>query len=235
MTSRKGAKDAKGRILNSLFGFVLPEVCICCEKLLADEERFVCFECSSKLERLENNAPVRQKLSLARSIDYAYSLYRFKEDTEIQAIIHAFKYGQMKSIGVIYGRELGEIVKKFEFPFDLIIPVPLHKAKKRERTYNQSEYICHGINEITNIRVVESCLKRIRYTESQTRLKLPEREKNVNGAFRLNEKHAAEVSGKNIILVDDLITTGSTISECARVLKAADCGKILACSIAVAG
>jgi competence protein ComFC len=222
-------------ILKAAASFVLPEVCICCEKLLSDRERFVCFDCSSKLERLENNAPVRQKLSPGGNIDYAHSLYRFKEDTEIQTIIHAFKYGQLKSIGVIYGRQLGEIVMKFEFPFDLIIPVPLHKAKKRERTYNQSEYICHGINEVTGIKVMQDCLKRIRYTESQTKLKLPERKKNVNGAFRLNEKHAGEVSGKNIILVDDLITTGSTISECARVLKSVGCGKILACSIAVAG
>lgn len=176
----------------------------------------------------------RQKLAADSNIDYMISLYKFISDTEIQTIIHSFKYGQMKSIGKIFGRQIGEIIKKKEISPDFVIPVPLHKAKYRERTYNQSEYICYGINEVTGIPVIEKCLKRIRYTKSQTKLKFSERQKNVEGAFRLNEKYADIINGKNIILVDDLITTGSTIMECARILKSAGCGKMLVCSIAMA-
>jgi ComF family protein len=140
----------------------------------------------------------------------------------------------MKSIGKVFGRELGGRIAGLKEEFHLVIPVPLHKAKHRERTYNQSDYICCGINEITGIPVIENCLKRVRYTESQTRLDFSQRAANVKDAFRLNKKYTEGIKGKNIILADDLITTGSTILECARILKSAGCGKLLACSIAVA-
>ncbi len=149
----------------------------------------------------------------------------------------------MRSIGKIFGRELGDVIKRTGINFDFVIPVPLHIAKYRERTYNQSEYICYGINEVTGIPVIENCLKRIRYTKSQTKLKFTERQKNVKDAFQVNKKYVVEtpasggcpvLNGKNIILTDDLITTGSTIFECARILKSAGCGKLLICSAAMA-
>jgi ComF family protein len=222
------------KFLNTIASFALPEVCICCEKLLLNGQQFVCAECSSKLQRLQDNELLKQKLSESPYIDYAVSLYKFINDTDIQTIIHSFKYGHMKSIGKVLGRELGAAIRKMNVKFDYVIPVPLHRAKRRERTYNQSDYICYGISEVTGIPVIENCLKRIRYTKSQTKLKFAERQENVRDAFRLYDTYSQKVKGENIILADDLITTGSTILECARILKTIGCGKILACSIALA-
>jgi ComF family protein len=118
--------------------------------------------------------------------------------------------------------------------YNIIIPVPLHRTKQRERGYNQSEYVCTGIYEILNLEVIPNGLKRIRYTKTQTKLNREERKENVTNAFELNEKYLNKIQGKNIILVDDVITTGATILECGRILKANNCGKILTCSIALA-
>ncbi len=118
--------------------------------------------------------------------------------------------------------------------YDFAVPVPLHKSRLRERTYNQSSYICRGIGEALNIQPIEKCLKRTRYTRTQTKLSIDEREENVRNAFELNQKFSGLIRGKNIILVDDVITTGSTILECARVLKNIGCGEITICSVALA-
>jgi len=112
--------------------------------------------------------------------------------------------------------------------------VPLHRAKERERTYNQSLFICKGIGETLNIAAPDNFMKRNRFTETQTRLDKPGRKENVRGAFEINPKIKQNITGKNIILADDVITTGATILECARVLKENGCGKILICSAAYA-
>ncbi|MGH2574230.1 MAG: ComF family protein, partial [Ignavibacteria bacterium] len=112
-------------IYRNLLDFVLPGICLCCEKILDSGTRFVCDECRDKLERFDN------KFSSYEFTDYCLSLYKFVEKTEIQTIIHAFKYQQMKSIGNLFGREIGlEIINRNKEKFDYIIPVPLHRAKR---------------------------------------------------------------------------------------------------------
>jgi ComF family protein len=113
-----------------------------------------------------------------------------------------------------------------------LIPVPLHPAKCRERGYNQSEYICQGIHAVTGLRVITGLLKRQRYTESQTHLEIEERRKNVAGAFVLDP--SAEVSGRTFLIVDDVITTGATMSACAKTLGDHGAGIVIACSVALA-
>ena len=141
----------------------------------------------------------------------------------------------MKSIGKVFGAKIGEeILSIFPDKYNYAVPVPLHKSKLRERTYNQSDYICRGISKELNIKPLEKCLARTRYTKTQTKLSITEREENVRGAFALNPKYGDLIKGKNIILVDDVITTGSTILECARVLKENGCGEVTVCSIALA-
>ena len=141
----------------------------------------------------------------------------------------------MRRIGNYYGSILANDVLKYEnLNVDYIIPVPLHISKKRERGYNQSDCICDGLAEVLDISVIKKCLKRKKFTQTQTKLSREERKLNVKGAFELREKFKNIIQEKNIIIVDDVITTGSTILECARVLKAAGCEKIIACSIALA-
>lgn len=111
------------------------------------------------------------------------------------------------------------------------MPVPLHKLKKAERGYNQSYYIAKGYSNILNIPVKEVC-RRIKYTVSQTGFNLKERKENMRNAFL--PTNTKIISGKRIILVDDVITTGSTITECAKVLLDNGAGKVFAVSVALA-
>lgn len=133
------------------------------------------------------------------------------------------------------GEEIGKLVAhEKNIKFDLIIPVPLHKARMRDRTYNQSEFIAMGINHILTAEVINDAVVRSRFTPTQTRLNKSERKVNVKGAFSVNPKYTVKLRGKNIILTDDVITTGATILECASALKNAGCGKLWICSAAYA-
>jgi ComF family protein len=102
--------------------------------------------------------------------------------------------------------------------FDVIVPVPLHPARERERGFNQASLLAELLSKQTSIRC-RPLLQRIRYTTTQTALDRSERMENLHNAFRLRKK--ADVRGLRVLLIDDVLTTGSTLSECARVLKRA--------------
>lgn len=222
-------------ILNGILGFVLPNTCLSCGAVLDSGSRFICADCHSKLIKFEELHPWKDEEISRGVIDDSFSLYQFHEGTQIQILLHALKYEKMKSVGRMFGKEIGErILNSGELKYDYAVPVPLHPGKERERTYNQSLFICSGISDALKINVLDKCLARTRFTETQTRLHKLRRQENVRGAFNLNPKFKDIIAGKNIILCDDVITTGSTILECARILKSGGCGKILVCSIAYA-
>ena len=115
---------------------------------------------------------------------------------------------------------------------DLIIPIPIHHLKKAERGYNQSDYLAKGLSKSLNIPYSINSIKRIKYTESQTKLKMKERALNVSKAFKVGQPK--KVSGKNILIVDDVCTTGATLLECGIALYKAGATSVYACSVAVA-
>jgi ComF family protein len=223
-------------LLSGILNFVLPPVCVCCDNPLERNIDFVCGDCLAKLKKVDAGYNIwGDRVHKVNFGGNAFSLYWFVEGTEIQHILHALKYSRMKSVGRVFGRILGEEIKKrYTTEYDYAVPVPLHKSKLRERTYNQSSYICRGIGELLRIQPLDKCLERTRYTKTQTKLSINEREENVRNAFELNPKFSSVIKDKNIILVDDVITTGSTILECARILKQNGGGEITICSIALA-
>jgi ComF family protein len=152
-----------------------------------------------------------------------------------QNLIHELKYKKQFLIGNYLGRlinsELNEYIKSWEA--DLIIPVPLHQLKKAERGFNQSFYIAKSLSKETGIPVKHKLLKRVKYTQSQTKLNMEGRKANIEGVFKV--KNPKEVKNKNIILLDDVITTGSTMNECAKTLQSKGAGEIFALSVALAG
>jgi ComF family protein len=109
-------------------------------------------------------------------------------------------------------------------PFDVIVPVPLHPARQRERGFNQAELIAHRIGKGLGIPVSASLIARFRQTPTQTRLSRAERASNVAGAFRTGKP--AAIAGKAVLLVDDVCTTGATLNECAKVLREAGSGPV---------
>ena len=115
---------------------------------------------------------------------------------------------------------------------DCVIPVPLNKRKERERGYNQSDFVAKGISSIINVPVFSDVVRRVKYTVTQTHLNAQERKKNIAEAFAVTQSE--KIKNKNILIVDDIITTGSTIQETAKVLMDSGATKVIAGSVGLA-
>ena len=224
-------------VFTSLFDFFLPRFCPSCDKKLLPKESVVCHDCISKIKLAEDeriHSEFARKFSSSEIISDFISLYVFEKDKELQHIIHSLKYNKRFTTGIFLGtilaENLGQKIK--EWKIDYIIPVPLHHLKQAERGYNQSYYIAKGLSKGLGIPVAQSFIKRKRFTESQTTMNLKERQENIEGAFKA--KRNLNLKGKNILLVDDVITTGSTIGECGKVLLKAGANKVYAVSVAIA-
>lgn len=222
---------------NNLFDFILPRFCCSCKIKLAHDQDTMCDACLSNIQRSTSSRLQREfdrKFAGKNIITEFYSPFVFEKDKELQHAIHALKYDKKFTVGIFLGKVLASEIKKHQtnWKFDLIIPIPLHQLKKAERGYNQSFYIAKGIGKILGIPFSDRVAKRIKYTESQTTMTLSEREENISGAFKVIKRNA--INGKTILIIDDVITTGATISECGKALLDAGAKNIYAASIAIA-
>ncbi len=223
------------KIFNNILNFVLPNSCISCQTSIGAEEKYLCPKCFGGLEPYRESHPWQEERISDGTIDNSLSAFWFREGQPIQPLLHAMKYSKMRGVGVMLGNELGKIIASIDDErFSYVLPVPLHKAKYRDRTYNQSEYIAKGVSQILNAETINDGVIRTRFTGTQTKLSKSERKENVSGAFEVNPKHAEKICGRNILLIDDVITTGATILECASALKKASAGKVWICSAAYA-
>lgn len=219
----------------SLVDFILPRFCPSCKKRLPADSFPVCRECMKSIKKAEPGrleSEFNRKFAADGIISAFTSCFVFEKEKRLQQIIHSLKYEKKFLIGVFLGNLLGErIIKDFsKYTINIIVPVPLHHLKKAEREYNQSFYIARGVSKVIDIKISNRQIKRKRYTESQTTMNLTEREKNIRDSFSSRKK----LNGQNILIVDDIITTGSTIRECGKVLLNAGADKIFAASVAIA-
>jgi ComF family protein len=223
--------------LTEIFDFFLPRICPGCGNKLTSVENFICTKCINKIKPVTKEKhfiEFERKFRTNKIISGFNSLYIFEEGKEFQRIMHALKYRGRFSIGRYLGEQLSKILidKRNEWKIDIIISVPLHQLKKTERGYNQSFYIAKEAGRILNTPVKQNLLKRKKFTRSQTTMTLAEREENIRNAFSV--KNSKLIKGKNILIIDDVITTGATISECGRILLKAGANKIYAASAAIA-
>jgi len=150
----------------------------------------------------------------------------------VRKVIHDLKYGRQMHLRHLVGRWLLQAFADARLArekFDLLVPVPLHPARKRERGFNQAELLGLELQRVAGIRC-HSVLQRTRYTTTQTQFDRSERMENLRGAFRLRRR--SDVRGLRMLLVDDVLTTGSTLSECASVLKKAGAASVFAATAA---
>ncbi len=224
-------------VLGPLIDFIFPPACVACSRLLINAERHVCRPCWDSIPRLTGDHPLfldtKQKLLDTGVITDLVSVFLFEKDGVFQKLAHALKYDGFGSVGILLGREIGNAMLRRGVRADLLVPVPLHKAKLRERGFNQAERIACGISQATNIPLRADLIQRRRVTKTQTKLSLLERRLNVDGAFSpaTGEK---VIDGIICVLVDDVITTGATISSCAKELIEAGASGIIAVSAALA-
>jgi len=142
----------------------------------------------------------------------------------LREIIHHLKYADRVSLARPLGDILKECLQKEKFQGDVVVPVPLHRSRERIRGFNQAELIALR----TGLPVASRILRRRKNTPSQTGLTRSERKRNLAGAFEVRD----EVAGRQIILVDDVYTTGSTMNEIARTLKRAGAGRVEVLTVA---
>ena len=163
------------------------------------------------------------------AFDLTDSLFRYAG--AIRELIHKLKYDGYVSPAGYLALPLAEYMQSHDEikDYDLVCPVPLHRVRKRERGYNQSELIAYAAAQLADLPYSQP-LKRRYYTRSQTMLSREKRKKNLHNAFVMVDQKA--VQGKKVILVDDVFTTGSTLNEAAKELKAAGAGKVAAITVA---
>jgi competence protein ComFC len=150
----------------------------------------------------------------------------------VRELIHQFKYGGKVPLQKQLGRWLAETLEdpRLQMPrCDRLVPVPLHHARRRERGFNQARLLADELSRASGI-PVDDCLKRTRYTATQTAFDRAARMENLRGAFHLRQHRA--VTGLHLLLIDDVLTTGSTVDECARVLMAAGAASVRVATVA---
>ncbi len=195
---------------------LFPAYCVACQQGLVKGEAHICTTCQYQLpqthfHKIPDSNPLFQKLSVRVPIKYAVAYWQFQKKGKVQHILHTLKYQGNAEIGYLAGLWFGQLLKtetSFSQSLDWVIPIPLHPAKLRQRGYNQSDGIAKGIAEALEVPWSNQLIKRIRFTESQTRKDKLERWENVVGIFQSTD--LSQVAGKRFLLVDDVVTTGST-------------------------
>jgi ComF family protein len=223
---------------DDFISLLFPRLCYACGNHLSRNENLICTECYILMPRtgyhLSPDNPV-EKLFWGRCrIEKAAAFSFYNKGSRIRNLIHNLKYKGIRDVGYELGRIYGETLKNSDFTddIDIIIPVPLHPSKKRIRGFNQSDIISQGLSEATGLPVDKLSLSRITVSSTQTKKSRYERWTNVEGIFSVDD--ATNLRGKHILLVDDVITTGSTIESCATELLKTEGVRVSVVALAVA-
>ncbi|MEI7554411.1 ComF family protein [Candidatus Chlorohelix sp.] len=196
-----------------------------CRKSLPYITQSYCLVCGAPFNGVRCYSPLCSMPS--RSLDTAGSV--FIHIGAIRQAVLKLKYRGVRAVSGVLGAEMAEAIKQRGWlDSDLLIPVPLHRTHLQERGYNQAGLLAESISEVCKLEIDEIQLARIRQTRSQIGLGLRERAENVANAF---EWRGASLIGKNILLVDDVCTTGATLNACATVLKAAGANLVRAITL----
>lgn len=205
-------------MLKDLLHIAFPALCVGCNNTLLKGEHHVCIGCDLQLNRpyaLNELDIILDKLIDKTYVNTIKAYLYYDKKGLTQAILHQIKYNNNQSIARYYGSLMGKELNELNYSPDLMIPVPLHPKKMRQRGFNQSEVIVNGLLKELNSQLDYTSLVRERYTETQTKKTKQEREQNVLNAFSCSELKEA----KRILLVDDVTTTGVTLNECAKAIK----------------
>lgn len=209
------------QVLQYFQGFVslfYPKTCVSCGNVLLFSEKLMCTHCHYNLPQthfLEQDETAMDDIFKGRvRVEKAFALYYFQKAGGVQKMIHLLKYRNRPDIGVFLGNLLGHQLLNSELlsKLDVIVPVPLHPKKMKQRGYNQSEMIANGVAEIVDIEVNTSSVVREEYTSTQTKKNRISRWQNVKSGFKVVNPELIE--NKHVLVVDDIITTGATIEAC---------------------
>jgi len=235
----------KSELFQAAISLLYPATCaICREQVRAGQ--YLCDGCEGKIVRIVRpfcetcsepfEGSIKTAFSCAncahRTIHFDAAVAAYRGRGIVRDVIHEFKYNRQIHLRHLVARWLRAALDDERLrgrQFDVIVPVPLHPARQRERGFNQASLLAELLSAHASI-PCRPLLKRVRYTTTQTALNRSERMENLHNAFRLRKN--ADVRGLRMLLIDDVLTTGSTLSECARVLKRAGAKSVHAATAA---
>ena len=226
--------------LTSLFRLFYPHYCAVCGARLQDNEEALCSECLRDLPRtpyLLGDGHLVERLFWGKfPLGRVAAFFYYRPGDSYAEVVHLLKYKGRSDLGCAMGRLMAKelAMQGFFDGVDVLIPVPLHEKRLKQRGYNQSERIAAGISEQTGIPIWSTAVHRVKYTETQTQKTAQERFENMKEVFKLNMP-AAELQGKHVMLIDDVLTTSATLTACADTLKDIQDIKISILTLALAG
>ncbi len=221
--------------MHDFFDLMFPRCCAVCGAHLGRTEREVCASCLVSLPYInlnenedqneDQNDNVNENFysnAIARlfwgrfPIERAWSYLRYRSDSESHLLLMQLKYNHRPDVGVYFGRMMARdlVPKGFFRDIDCLMPLPLHWKRRLARGYNQSTELAKGIAEVTGVPVVTGCIERVRNNETQTHKSVEERIRNVENLFRLRRP----IPYRHILLVDDVLTTGASLTACAQAI-----------------
>lgn len=231
-------RTAGASLIEGIVGLTYPPRCLGCSERLFDARAILCLPCFHSIDRASAADVVARLARLPQAdsvLDSVACLWIFDKGGAIQVVHQALKYGNRPSYGVTLGEPVGAIYMDEcheADEVDLIVPIPLHRSRLHERGYNQAEMLALGVSEVVDARVYSEVLIRPRPTKTQTALKRSSRWENLEGAFRVADP--GSVAGRHVLLVDDVLTTGSTAGAAAKVLLGAGARRVDLATLAMA-
>ena len=208
--------------MHDAWGLLVPRRCAGCDGALLSYESHLCDACRGDLPFTRFNEdplnPVERLFHGKVPLEAAGALLRFSAHGMVQRMLHRIKYRHDRDVAALLGGMMGEALaatRRFD-GIDAVIAVPLHPRKERQRGYNQSRLLADGISQVVPLEPLHHALQRVERTTSQTRKGRMDRWRNVKEAFEARD--AAALSGRHVLIVDDVVTTGSTAEACAQAI-----------------
>lgn len=211
-------------IKDSFIQLLFPHVCSGCGSDILSKESMLCMRCIDSMPEtnfeLHAANPVEKKFWGRIQLEHATAQYYFTRESLIQQLMHQFKYKGNREVGAQLGKMMGESLKSSNrLTIDVLVPLPLFPVKEKRRGYNQATVLCEGMAESLQVPVLKDVIIRSQHTDTQTKKGRIERWQNMEGKFVLIKPDA--IMNKNVLLVDDVVTTGATLEACgAELLKA---------------
>ncbi|MBR0169824.1 MAG: ComF family protein [Bacteroidales bacterium] len=209
-------------VLHTILNTFFPSTCVGCGEVLVGNENQLCVSCLSQLPATHFSATPdneAERMLIGKIPFVAVSaMLQFQHGNKTQRIIHSMKFHGNSDLCLLMGRQMGlDLARSGRFDdIDLLLPVPLHWIRHLKRGYNQSELLCRGMSEVLGVPINTTALKRVRYTRKQSQQQRDKRQTNVENAFRT--MHPEQLKNKHILLVDDVMTTGATLTSCCDAL-----------------
>ena len=236
-------------LLKGLKDLIYPDCCLVCKNRIpsTNQQQFICANCWDKIEQnlppfcascgrhltseaIEKNAcPSCSKINFYFDRAFSPCIYT----GTIKKLIHEFKYSGKDYLGKPLGKLMLTFIQNYQLPIkhlDFLIPVPLHKSRQREREFNQAEILSQEVARQFNKNILTDLLIRVKPTKTQTELTFQERCQNVEKSFLVTKSEL--IKDMNLLLIDDVLTTGATSNEAARCLKKAGARKVLLLTLA---